>query len=107
MQTATTFKEPFLTAVQNAVENAVSIAWEGCHKIYIQLDQESHDEMVEMDYDPVLVTEDKNAAVTQLWEWFDNSCGLRFINAIKGEGDGTEFIDVIPQFEYESDEDTD
>jgi len=105
------FKEPYEAAVREAVQNAFSIAYEGCHKIYIQLDRASHNEMVEFGYEPILVTEDKDAAVNQLWEWFDNSCCLRFINATKRRVTHTclmyetEFIDVIPQGAYDDDED--
>lgn len=98
------FKQPYLEAVQNAVDGAVSIAWEGCHKIYIQLDQASHEEMIGFGYTPIPI-QDNDKAVQQLWEWFDNSCRLRFINATKKNGQQTDFIDVIPQGEYDSEDD--
>ena len=95
-----TFKEPFLSAVEASLGKAISITWEGCHKIYICLDQESHEQQVEWGYEMVPV-KDKAEALNQLHEWFDVSCGLRFINAIEGE---STFHDVIPQFDYDEDE---
>lgn len=95
--TVETFKQPYLSWVEDALDNAVSITWEGCHKIYIALDEKSHDTFIEYGYDMVAV-EDKAEAVNQLWEWWDVSCGLRFINTV--DGDDT-FHDVIGQCEYE------
>lgn len=95
-----TFKEPFLEKVKEAVDGAVSVTWEGCHKIYICMDQESHEQQVEYGYDMTMVT-DKDDAVRQLYEWFDVSCGLRFISAIT---DASQFEDVIAQFEYNEEE---
>jgi hypothetical protein len=92
---ATTFKEPHLTQVKEALNGAVSICWEGCHKIYITLDQESHKQQQEFGYDTVPVDE---TSLPTLYEWFDNSCGLRFIQAI---ANSTDFKNVIPQFDYD------
>lgn len=99
-----TFEEPFLSDVKHALENAFSITWEGCHKIYIMLDQESHEQMISYKYDPILV-KDKNEAVSKLWEWFDNSCGLRFIQSISFPMNNENYINVIGQGEYDDDED--
>ena len=60
-----------------------------------------------------IATEDKDAAVAKLFEWFEDSCGLRFIQAIReakeGEEDrvgwdGMKYSDPIRQFEYEDDD---
>ena len=102
MSSATeTFKEPFLGQVKEVLGRAVSITWEGCHKIYICLDQESHDQQKEWGYQMTMVT-DKEEALEQLYRWFNVSCGLRFISAI---ADCTYFIDVIAQFDYDADAD--
>jgi len=98
--TVETFKQPYLSCVEDALDKAVSITWEGCHKIYICLDQESHKQQIEYGYEMVPV-KDKAEALNQLYEWFDVSCGLRFINSIEGE---STFHDVISQFEYDEDE---
>ena len=95
-----TFKQPFLSEIESALDNAVSITWEGCHKIYITLDMESHNQQVEYGYEMVAV-EDKAEALNKLWEWWDVSCGLRFINAIEGE---STLHNVISQFDYDEEE---
>ena len=95
-----TFKEPFLEKVEDILEKAVSITWEGCHKIYICLDQESHKQQIEWGYEMMPVG-DTDEALNQLYEWFDISCSLRFIHAIEGRDT---FHDVIRQFDYDQQE---
>lgn len=95
-----TFKQPFLGEIKKRLEKAISITWEGCHKIYICMDIESHSQQIEYGYEMVLV-KDKAKALNQLYEWFDVSCGLRFINAIECRDT---FYDVIPQFNYDEEE---
>ena len=97
------FKQPFLDKIEDILDRAVSITWEGCHKIYITLDMESHNQQIEYGYEMVLV-EDKAEALNHLYEWWNSSCGLRFINAIEGDDQDygqCRFHDVIPQFEYD------
>jgi len=101
-----TFKEPWLTKVEEAVDTAVSITWEGCHKIYIMADKAADKDMIGMGYDTVKV-DDKDKAVAQLFEWWESSCSLRFINRIEttgGKVGNDQFFDVIPQFDYNEDE---
>ena len=95
-----TFEEPFLGKVEAILEKAVSITWEGCHKIYICLDQESHNQLIEYEYEMVPV-KDKAEALAQLYDWWEVSCGLRFIQGVEGEDT---FHDVIPQFDYEEED---
>lgn len=104
-----TFKEPWLAKVKEAVNTAVSIAWEGCHKIYIMSDETADADMIACGYDTVRV-EDKDKAVAQLFEWWEDSCGLRFINRIETTGGkigNEQFFNVIPQFDYDEDEEED
>ena len=101
-----TFEEPFLEKVEAILEKAVSITWEGCHKIYIMSDKAADKDMIGMGYDTVKV-DDKDKAVAQLFEWWESSCSLRFINRIEttgGKVGNDQFFDVIPQFDYDEDE---
>lgn len=106
-EVATTFDEPWLAKVKEAVDTAVSIAWEGCHKIYIMSDEQSNADMIDLEYEPIRVC-DKQEAVDQLFEWWECSCSLRFIQRIEGEqGSNENYYNVIGQFdynEYEGDE---
>ncbi len=112
MKTETeTFKEPWLTKVKAAVANAVSITWEGCHKIYICTSEESHNQQEEYGYSTERVDSEGNLtdgtpAVARLFEWFTTSCGLKFIQTVGGNGtECTDFSNVIAQFDYEEEDD--
>ena len=94
--------------VAAAVEEAVSIAWDGCHKVYVLMDEGQHDQMQSYGYDPLIRVESIGAeeALELLRDWYDESCALRFISAIKtvdsDPNDG--FTDLIPQFDEDEDE---
>lgn len=107
MKTETeTFKEPWLTKVKESVSNAVSITYDTCHKIYVCVDEDSHNQQEEYEYSMERVDSEGNLAdgtpaVDQLFEWFTNSCGLEFIQEIEHN----QFSDVIGQFDYEEEDD--
>ncbi len=104
--------EKFDTEVPDALVGAVSIAWEGCHKIYILMDEEQHEQMISWGYNESgshLLRLDKigfNSALEILRDWFEQSCGLRFINAVSTvKGDpNLGFQDVIAQFETDDED---
>jgi hypothetical protein len=93
---AETFKQPFLNKAEASVSTAVSIGWDGCHKIYVALDESSHAYFNEAGYEMVLV-KDKDAALRQLHDWWESSCPLRFIEAV--ESDANTFHAVISQWD--------
>lgn len=105
MNTEDTFRQPFLDKVRKALTDAVSICWDDCHKIYINLDQAAHDQMISFDYNPIMVT-DKEDAVKTLYDWFEISCSLRFIQSIRRTPNdpAAGFDDIIAQFEYPTDD---
>ena len=51
--------------------------WDGCHKIYIIMDEDTATKFKEYEY--LLEKPDFNV----IRDWFENSCSLRFINAVK------------------------
>jgi hypothetical protein len=93
-------------------QNAKGIAFDTCHKIYVLMDDEQVALMREYGYDP-LITSDQmtpEEMSDQVLEWFEDSCGLRFINAVKTNPSNPNegFIDIVAQFEMnEDDEDED
>lgn len=95
--------------VEKSLNEAVSITWDTCHKIYVLMDEEQHEQVIEYGYDPIIRVEDVDDALDTLKDWFGDSCGLRFIQAVKTvEGDPNEgFKSLIPQCEYDEDEDED
>lgn len=92
--------------VADFIPHAKLIAFDGCHKIYLAMDdyeaawfRESYSQIVE-DVPEVMAD--------TLSRWFDDSCGLRFINAvyhtIPNANDG--YINLISQFAGYQDEDS-
>ena len=70
--------------IRERVSEAKAIAWDTCHKIYVLMDDEQVNVMRGYGYDP-LITKDEMTAekmVKTLQDWFDASCGLRFISAV-------------------------
>ena len=99
--------------VEDALPDAHLIAWDTCHKIYLALDDTEADWFRQSDY--TVVEGDPDVLLATLQKWYDESCGLRFINGVRhnavNRNDG--FVDLIPQGaeEYdpydEADEDED
>ena len=80
--------------VRNALRDSVSVAWDGCHKIYIHENDEEHYRAIEYGYGPVFI-EDIDEVLDILREWWDLSCALRFIQKCSEDG----YQNVIGQFE--------
>jgi hypothetical protein len=108
------------TATSVALRNAVGIAWDTCHKIYVLMDEEQMRLMESYGYDPLLRLDNLDAgnpdrspahlqaeALRTLKQWWDDSCGLRFVNAVETNHDDPNagFITLIGQFDDEDDED--
>lgn len=95
--------------VEAALPGAKALAYDGCHKIYVLLDDrqvaisrgygygEDGAELVETEGLSPLDT------ISILERWFEASCSLRFINAVhtvpEGANPNDGYIDLIGQFE--------
>jgi hypothetical protein len=92
--------------VEDAVQDAHLIAWDTCHKIYLAMD-EVQAEWFRENYAPDVVTGTPEHLLATLREWYENSCGLRFISAVTtNETDPNEgFESLIPQGADWGDED--
>jgi len=97
------------TKVEEYIRASKAIAWDGCHKIYVLMDDYQVMLMNEYEYQYVVNTHGKfiDDVLAILKDWYEDSCGLRFIQAVKtvpnnpNEG----FTDLIPQFaDYEEKE---
>lgn len=90
-------------------DGAVGYAFDGCHKIYVLMDEAQYELMEEYGYGEenvdylVRASEDSVRDLEMLKAWFEDSCGLRFISAVRTvEGDPNEgFTDLIAQFSDE------
>lgn len=95
--------------VRERVVDAKAIAWDTCHKIYLLMDDEQVELMRQYDYDP-LITKDEMSSdemLATLEKWFDDSCGLRFIDAVSTHPDDPNlgFETLIGQGEFDEEED--
>lgn len=90
-------EHPVWDDVAEACNQALGMSWDGCHKIYLSMDEAEVAKMVGYGYD----MESPDLEIIQ--RWFDGSCGLRFISAVRTvEGDPNEgFTSLIPQFFFE------
>ena len=66
--------------VADAMCDTLLVAWDGCHKIYVALDDEQA-QWFEKNYEySVRGTGDE--MLTAIDCWYTNSCGLRFVSAV-------------------------
>ena len=78
---------------------ADSIAFDGCHKIYVLMDAGQTEQMVEYGYTALIrnTEQSRDEMLGTLRTWFNESCCLRFINAVSSPGHNEDFEDLIPQ----------
>jgi hypothetical protein len=83
--------------VEDALSDAHLIAWDTCHKIYVALD-ETEAWWFRANYDNI-VEGPADVLLTTLREWYDESCGLRFIQGVRRDAvnPNAGFVDLIPQ----------
>lgn len=95
--------------VKERVVDAKAIAWDTCHKIYLLMDDEQVELMRTYGYDPLITSDEMSPdkMFETLQEWFDDSCGLRFIQAVATHpADPNEgFETLIGQFDDEDEYD--
>lgn len=99
--------------VEAVLPYAKSIAFDGCHKIYVLMDDQQTKEMYEYGYNEGGSTiremgefDNVEQALAVLHGWYDESCGLQFIHAVRTvPGDPSEgFDNLINQFEFEDED---
>lgn len=88
--------------VEFATEFAMLAAWDGCHKIYLAMD-DIEAAWFRENYEYIQTGTPKVLADT-VREWYERSCGLRFVSAVhhNEEDPNAGFVNVIPQFEDET-----
>jgi len=86
--------------IEEYLSEAKGIAWDGCHKIYILMDDQEVAKMREYEYDPLFTSDEKTPAemFVSVLRWYRESCSLRFIQVTSTTEEGTDFYALIPQF---------
>jgi hypothetical protein len=94
------------------LENAKGIGFDTCHKIYVLMDDEQMTLMRQYGYDPLISSDEMSAndMYEKVVEWYEQSCGLRFVQAVSTnpEDPNEGFVDIVSQgaeWEDENDED--
>lgn len=91
--------------VEDALADAKAIAWDGCHKIYVLMDDEQVALMRTYEYDPLITTSEMNPydMFELIKQWYDDSCSLKFISAVhtNHEDPNEGFEDLIAQGEQD------
>ena len=95
------------TELQDYLNRAKGIAWDNCHKVYVLMDEKQMEVMKEYEYDPLIPSSEMSPGdmFHTIVKWFDDSCGLRFIQAVTTEPvDGECYHDIVAQFDFPEDE---
>lgn len=79
--------------VEETLPLAKAMHFDGCHKIYLSMDDTEVEEMKRYGYDVVAPNLDT------IRRWFEGSCPLRFINAVhtNERNPNAGFVQLIPQ----------
>lgn len=94
-------------SVREYCENAVLVATDGCHKIYLAMDDEQADWFRE-NYEHIVEGTPEEMLITVIG-WYENSCFLRFVNAVETNhaDPNAGYTSLIPQFAEDKDDDED
>jgi hypothetical protein len=92
--------------VEDAIPSALGVAWDGCHKIYVAMDEEQDSWFNESSY---AYTRGSGEVLLDLVrKCFAESCYLRFVNSVttNAEDPNAGYVALIPQGAFD-DEDFD
>lgn len=92
-------------AVEEYLQDALSISWDTCHKIYLAMD-ETEAEWFAANYDEATVKGSPEEMLETIKEWWDASCPLRFVSAVwhDSEDPNAGFVSLISQFANDGEE---
>lgn len=87
--------------------DALLAAFDGCHKIYLAMDEEEA-KWFQENYEITFVGTPEELLATVMG-WYEGSCFLRFVSAVSHNPDNPNdgFVSVIDQFEDEDDDEED
>ena len=99
-------KPELFDPVEAVIEDAFLVAFDGCHKIYVAMDEHEANWFRE-NYEFVFA-DTPEAMLNKVMEWYDDSCFLRFVSAVRHDPDDPNagFTTLIGQFD-DQDEDED
>lgn len=83
--------------VEKCLERAQAVAFDECHKIYIATDKHEANHFIEYGWETFIGT--PSEMVDKVFEWYEASCNLRFVQAVRFDKKKGErvFRTLIPQ----------
>jgi hypothetical protein len=92
-------------SVMDYTLKAKGIAWDGCHKIYVLMDDNQVELMRKYEYEHIYTLADliDDSFYNIIFDWYGDSCGLRFVYAVETTETGNPndgFTDLIEQVYY-------
>ncbi len=92
------------TTIDELLYQTHSVSYDGCHKIYLNMDKQQTEKMFGYGYDKTIIGT-KFEMEHAVYSWYEESCSLRFIDAVFTNEDETDkFVTVIGQFFGEDEE---
>ena len=85
------------TTIDTLLDFAYSVSWDGCHKIYLNMDYIQHEKMIGYGYDKTIVNNNPWLTKQDVEKWYEDSCSLRFIDAVFTDVDTDKFVIVVGQ----------
>ena len=94
-----TLEDALWSDVEDHIDNTILVAWDGCHKIYLALDQQEAKWFRE-GY-PYIVQDEPEAMLASVMAWYESSCSLKFVSGVRSNPDDPNagFVHLIEQFD--------
>lgn len=93
-----------------ALDGAVAVTWDTCHKIYVIKDADALSSVTAMGYGEeegslVLATDDKFELLYTIEDWYEQACELKMVDAISVVDGERVFETLVEQGEDEDEDD--
>ena len=86
-----------MVELEEAIQHAKLVAWDGCHKIYLAMDDEQADWFRK--HYPHIQRGFAQNLLDGVLGWYASSCGLRFIQSVttNEQNPNAGFKNIVPQ----------
>lgn len=88
-------------AVEEASQTAKAVVWDGCHKIYLAMDDHQLEVFEKLGYSIIIKGEEPEVLAGYVKSWYRKSCGLKFVSVVSTNETNplvkSDFADLIPQ----------
>lgn len=87
----------YLSPIKDYIDQTHLVAFDGCHKIYMALDEKEAN-WFRQEY-PFIVQGHKDEMLKAVINWYNDSCSLKFVCGVRhNAADPNQgFVDIVPQ----------